>query len=262
MIDIHNHLQNSLLQPHTAEIVSECSKLGVTLQVVNGTNENDWQLVNLLHQQFPEHIIPSYGLHPCFIDSRTSVWLELLEEYLKNGDAWVGEIGIDFRETQIAPQKQEEIFLQQLEIAYTYRRPVSIHCVQAWGRLLELLQQNKKLLTTFILHSYGASKEMIPQFAQLGAFFSYSASVTNTKRKKQREALLKTPIERLFLETDAPYKSPSEDLMIHLTKCAHNSPCTIAPLYSYVAQTREIPLSQLIQQCRSNLSNCIEGVAP
>lgn len=261
MIDIHNHLQSSLLQPYLREILKNCKELGISHQVVNGTSERDWEQVYQLSQKFSGSIIPSYGLHPWYIDSRTPSWIDLLDQYLKRDSSWIGEIGIDFCKSNATQTDQERIFIQQLELAHTYKRPVSIHCIQSWGRLLQLLQDNRKWLTTFVLHSYGGSKEMIPQFSDLGGFFSYSATVTNHKRKKQQEALVNTPLERLFLETDAPNQLPTETTQNFSTKKGLNTPCTIEALYSHTASLRKIPRSQLILQCQTNLTNCIEEAA-
>ena len=87
--------------------------------------------------------------------------------------AAVGEIGLDRWKEGLNYEGQEDVFVTQLRIAAERNLPASIHCLKAWGRILELLQEGPVPERGFLLHSYGGPTEMVQAFAQLGAYFSF-----------------------------------------------------------------------------------------
>ncbi|HEX9048285.1 MAG TPA: TatD family hydrolase, partial [Verrucomicrobiae bacterium] len=97
-----------------------------------------------------------------------------------------------------------EVFLAQLHLAAERNLPVAIHCLQSWGRMLELLQKNPRPRRGLLLHSYGGPPEMIPALAKLGAYFSFPGYYLHDRKSRQRETFRHVPPERLLIETDAP----------------------------------------------------------
>ena len=145
--------------------------------------------------------MPCFGLHPWFVDKARAGWLELLEDLLTRAPSCVGEIGLDHA-VEADPVKQEEAFRAQLQLAKKLKRPVSIHCVRAWGRLLAVLKEEQP--PSFMLHAYGGPPEMVNSLARLGAYFSFSGGMMNPRREKMRKALLTAPPKRLLFETEFP----------------------------------------------------------
>ena len=104
----------------------------------------------------------------------------------------------------MAYEGQEEVFIAQLRVASERNLPVSIHCLQAWGRMLEILKTEPRPAGGFLLHSYGGPKEMVKPFADLGAYFSLPGYYAHERKERQRETFRHVPPERLLIETDAP----------------------------------------------------------
>ena len=165
----------------------------------NGTNPDDWDNVLALAAGH-KGIVPCFGLHPWFVDKARAGWLELLEDHLTRAPSCVGEIGLDHA-VEADPVKQEEAFRAQLQLAKKLKRPVSIHCVRAWGRLLAVLKEEQP--PSFMLHAYGGPPEMVNSLARLGAYFSFSGGMMNPRREKMRRALLTAPPKRLLFETES-----------------------------------------------------------
>ena len=128
----------------------------------------DWPRVVELAGVY-EGVHPSFGLHPWFIKKRSAEWMRLLEEFLvEYPEAGVGEIGIDHAIEDRDDADQESVFLAQLELARRLERPVSIHCRQAWGRLIELLDGFGELPRGMLIHCYGGSAEMAQELVEHG----------------------------------------------------------------------------------------------
>ena len=171
--DAHNHLQAEGLAPHRVEVIESLMRTGVRRVVVNGTTEADWERVTALARQYP-WVFPSYGLHPWHLARRTPEWRERLEKHLEAGSCGVGEIGLDRWLEGLDIEDQKMVFKEQLGMAAERNLPASIHCLKAWGALHEILRSERLPDCGVLLHSYGGSLEMVPEFAALGAYFSFS----------------------------------------------------------------------------------------
>ncbi len=185
-------------------------------------------------------VLPSFGYHPWYLHERTPDWLKNLEAFLDKIPSAVGEIGIDRWKPGLAYEGQEEAFLAQLNLAAERNLPVSIHCLQAWGRMLELLQKKTRPACGLVLHSYGGPAEMIPAFAKLGAYFSFPGYFLQERKLKQRETFKQVPADRLLIETDAPDQHlPTEKILHPLTDSNGkplNHPANLPAVYAGLAK--------------------------
>jgi len=200
LFDAHAHLQNYPGRTELDDAFARASASGVRLTLCNGTRPEDWESV-LLVASGREGVLPFLGLHPWFAEKAGAGWLELLERSLLRLPSGIGEIGLD----KVSDQdfvRQEEVFRAQLGLARKLGRPAAIHCVKAWGRLTEILKEEKP--PAFMLHAYGGPPEMTEELACLGAYFSFGGGLTDPGRKKLRSSLLCAPPERLLFETEAP----------------------------------------------------------
>lgn len=204
LFDAHNHAQDERFGGRQQALVAAAKSAGVAAMVVNGSTEQDWPDVARLADSDP-CVIPAYGLHPWYLHERSATWLGALENHLReNPRATVGEIGLDRWKANLSYEAQESVFLAQWQLARELGRPASIHCLQSWGRLLELLRQNPAPARGFLLHSYGGPREMINDFAACGAYFSFPGYYLHERKEKQRDTFRYVPRDRLLIETDAP----------------------------------------------------------
>ncbi|XP_011650815.2 uncharacterized protein LOC101220251 isoform X1 [Cucumis sativus] len=210
LFDAHCHLQDPRIFDKAPQLISAAVDSGVVRFAVNGISEKDWHLVKQLSELHP-CIVPSFGLHPWYVPGRTPGWLEKLKEFFEAvPSAAVGEIGLDkgSRGREINFTDQIEVFQQQLELAKSLEKPASIHCVRAFGDLLNIMKSMGPFPAGFILHSYLGSAEMVPEFSKLGAYFSFSGFLMSMEAKKAKKMLKMVPSDRILLETDAPDALP------------------------------------------------------
>ncbi len=204
LIDCHLHLQADALWPHWPAVLARARMQGVHGFVCNGTRETDWPRVLELARSEPD-VLPCFGLHPWFVAERSETWLQQLEQHLLAVPSAVGEIGLDRWLEPRDEAVQETVFRAQLELARHLQRPVMIHCVHAWGWLMDVLRSQPPLPPGMLLHAYGGPVELIKPLADMGAYFSFGGSTLDEHTLRQREALPRIPADRLLLETDAPF---------------------------------------------------------
>ncbi len=255
LYDAHNHLQDERLRIDAAMWRALQSEQ-VGKMVVNGACEADWPAVRDLARAHPQ-VIPSFGYHPWYVKERSAQWREVLAQFLQADAAGIGEIGLDRWVKDHDLPLQEEMFVAQLQMAAERNLPVTIHCLQAWGRLFELLRQTPRPKCGFVLHSFGGPKEMIESLAELGAYFSLPGYFAHERKSRQRETFRLVPPERLLIETDAPDQPlPAELVKYSLPPSSEgkpvNHPANLGAVYRFAADLFEEPLEQLAARVEVN----------
>lgn len=254
--DSHCHLQDERLGPRVEEILSACREAGICAMVVNGTSEADWPRVRRLAEQHPDLVRPSYGLHPWHANDRSEDWFERLREYVSDDRCiGIGEVGLDKWVKGHDFEAQKQVFEKQIRLAAERDLPLSIHCLQAWGSLLECMQQGERPQRGFLLHSFGGPREMVASFVELGAYFSFSGYHLREEKAAKREAFRDVPPDRLLMETDAPDMNLPEAL-----ECCHlapegengNHPANLPVIYEEAAKWWGEPLSAFASRVGAN----------
>ena len=262
LYDAHNHLQDDRFAGRQSELLAACENSSVARMVVNGACESDWPQVFALARE-NKIVLPGFGYHPWYLGERTPDWLAKLENFLDAIPSAVGEIGLDRWKPGLSYDGQEEIFLAQLRLAAERNLPVSIHCLQAWGRMLELLQKNPRPECGFVLHSFGGPVEMIPAFAKLSAYFSFPGYFLHKRKLKQRETFRHVPAARLLIETDAPDQSlPTEKILHPLTATDGsplNHPANLPAVYSGLAEFLGEKVESLASRVEENFLRVFGG---
>lgn len=263
LFDAHNHLQDERLRPDLESVMETCRAAGVRKMVVNGSCEGDWPDVADLARRFPE-VLPSFGYHPWYLRERSPGWRHVLEMHLDSVPSAVGEIGLDRWKPDLAYDGQEEAFTQQMTIAAARGLPASIHCLQAWGRLFELLRNGPRPACGFLLHSYGGPQEMILPLARLGAYFSFPGYYLHARKARQREHFKHVPPDRLVIETDAPDQTLPDDRNRHPLRDATdrpvNHPANLRAVYEGLAEFLGESVETLAPRVGENFANLFQNV--
>ena len=197
---------------------------------------------------------------------RTDDWQNTLKRCLDEVPSAIGEIGLDRWIKDHDLPRQEEMFVWQLRLAAERDLPASIHCLQAWGRMLELLQAGPRPRRGFLLHSYGGPPEMIGPLAKLGAYFSFPGYYLHERKARQRETFRHVPPDRLLLETDAPDQPLPEEKNLHPlfdagTGQPINHPANLGAVYQFVAEMLGEPPESLAARVEENFLRLFGGLA-
>ena len=274
LYDAHQHFHFDPLTPHRAAIIADLQAVGLRRAVVNATNEEEWPIVAALAREYA-WVVPSHGIHPWDSGDRQPGWLEKLRAALvADPAAGVGEIGLDrwiidgvrpddprIAGIRVAPlAEQIEVFAAQLALAAELNRAASIHCVQAFGAVLETLQKSPRPARGFLLHGYGGPAEMIKTFVDLGAYFSFNIELEGTRHHARRENFRHIPADRLLVETDAPTKPPTPEcnrypLPPTAGGAAINHPANLVVAYEALAKLRGLTVDALAAQVEENFKH-------
>lgn len=281
LYDAHNHLQDAWLAPYRQQVLAELTRLPLRAAVVNGTCEADWPEVTALARDHA-FVRPSYGLHPWNVGHAGPDWRGALQARLEaDPRAGVGEIGLDrwmldrarpddprLAGVRRAPlDEQIGAFRWQLELAVRSDRPVTIHCVDAWGALAAVLADAPVPARGFLLHAYGGSLELAREFAARGAYFSFNGYFLGERQTARRTVFAQLPLDRLLVETDAPaMPSPPEQRAYSLPGLADgtpiNHPGNIVAAYAGLARVRGIAVEELASQVERNFQRLFRSSPP
>lgn len=243
--DAHCHLQDEALFPNFGDVLQRAVDAGVEQVACSGTSPDDWERTFRCAEK-DERIIPLIGIHPWFVSKDWEEDFKLLKKLLEeHPDAGIGESGLDFQDRFANQAGQEASFAAHLDLARELDRPVAVHCVQAWGKLLELLEEHSA--PRVLLHAFSGSKELIPQLIERNCVFSFGGMITQPRAKKARESVAAVPEERLLIETDAPDFLPDA---AGLT--APNEPANLACVARTVAELRGISFESVAETTTQN----------
>ncbi len=211
LIDNHCHLDFPQFDGEREEVIEKCEE-DLELVVNSGSDITTNKSTLELSEKHRGFIYPTVGLHPTKIEEKNE---EDLEEVLKmireNSDkiVAVGEIGMDFfhEKTDKGREKQENFFRKLLELAEEIGKPVVVHSRDAEKQVLEILEEYD--LRSVIMHCFNGSKELVDKAVNKGYFISVTTQVLYSKRV--REIVETAPIDKILLETDAPYLYPGKE---------------------------------------------------
>lgn len=150
------------------------------------------------------------GIHPEDIDSFDDEVRHFLINACDNKKVVaIGEIGLDYHYENLDKEKQKQVFIEQLKIAHEKNMPVVIHVRDAYEDLLKILQEQKSIITNGgIIHCFSGSYEFACEVIKLGFVVAFGGVLTFKNAKRSVEVASKLPLDKIVVETDAPWLCP------------------------------------------------------
>lgn len=180
---------------------------GIEKCVCVSSHVSDWEKVADFARSYPFDVVPAFGLHPWYGEEYFLDFKQNLISYIEMfPDAAIGECGFD-RIKGVDFDTQKKIFEAQVEVSFEYNRPLIVHAVKAdmW-----LQDYYGMLPQKTIFHSFSGSVEIVKKLFKYGFYVSVNHKFLN--KKDYRKILENTPIEKLLIETDAPFQSEIDEL--------------------------------------------------
>ena len=217
--DAHSHLQDPRLADALPQVLARARAAGLAGLHVDATCEADWPAVAALANAHPGLVLCSFGLHPWFIQDRSSRWLQNLREILATRPAGIGEIGLDARMGDQLDADREAVFRAQLDLSYELARPASLHCRDAWDPMLKILSALPPHPVGLLIHAYSGPADALADLAAKNVHISFGGTLTRPKNTRARENAARVPAGHFLLESDAPDLPPTlpAELPPHLT---------------------------------------------
>lgn len=236
-IDAHTHLDSEELYPKREQLLQHAYDSGVRKMVLVNSEATEPSFSRTLEcaaLQGPIAKFASLGIHPhhalSYNDELEQLLLSLLEQ---ESVVAFGEIGLDYFYDFSPRDTQRSVLRRQLELAREKKLPVVIHCRDAYGELTDILRSIADEWHGMI-HCFTGNREEVLPLLELGFFISFSGIVTFRNANELRDAARVVPIDRILIETDAPYLAP----VPHRGKT--NEPAFVVHTGTFLAELRKV----------------------
>jgi len=242
LIDTHCHLDDEQFGEDRLRVWEAAKKAGVVACVNPGSSLEDSQsALELAHTL--DNVYAAVGVHPLYLPKNgpeLDQTIESLGELAKDEKVVaVGEFGFDVKHGRAEMDAQRRAVVLQLELARANDLPIILHCRNAYAELVEVLKDEGKGLRG-VVHSFAGGPAELEQVLALGLHVAIGGIVTFEKGTEGlREAVKQVPIDRLLLETDAPYLTPVP------RRGQRNTPAEVRAVAEFVAQLRGMNLEEL-----------------
>jgi TatD DNase family protein len=245
-IDSHCHLDGTKFDADRDAVLQRAREAGVDrlLLIGNGDGPETADCALRLARQH-DWMHATVGVHPHEASLATAANLQQLAEWANDPKiiAW-GEIGLDYWYDHSPRDIQQQVFVQQLDLAKAAGLPIIIHCrpsqksdTDAWDDLFRLLREN--WTGRGVMHCFTGTLDHAKHSLDIGFLLSFAGNLTFQKAQNIRDAALLCPLDRTLIETDSPYLAP----VPHRGK--RNEPAYVRDTAIYLAQLRGVTLEEL-----------------
>jgi len=279
LVDTHAHLQFYSFRSDREEVIKRTLKAGISFIMPSTQIDTSMAAVKLAEKLDSSNVYASIGLHPIHVNKDRVDEDEVgpLKKFETRGEEFnhaeyekliksdkviaVGEIGLDYwRKPKTTARKQEFIkrqkdaFIAQLDLSLEYKKPLILHCRVAHNDMIDILE-NHPIIKNFtlagppgVVHSFTGNIEQLHRFLNMGFYIGINGLVF--KLPFIKEAVKETPLERIVLETDAPYLLPPQ-----VKDTNRNEPIFIKHTAQKIAEIKEVSFEEVEMQTTKNVNN-------
>ena len=266
-IDAHTHAHFAAFNDDYKEVIGRALEVGVAVVNVGTQKDTSAKALEVAHE-FSENVWAVVGLHPIHTEKSFHDAKELgaggdESGFTSRGEMFdyeyyrklaldpktvaIGECGLDyFRLGEETKEKQKEAFLKQVELAYDVKKHLMIHCRDAFGDLIKILEENKNKLNAKpgVVHFFTGTVDDARKLLSLGFYFTFGGVITFAR---SYDKVIKTiPMDRLLSETDAPYVTPEP------YRGKRNEPAYVVYVVRKLAELRGVSEEEMAEQIWAN----------
>ncbi len=238
LIDTHSHIADAEFTEDRDAVIERALATGIQKMIVIGTGLESSQRAIALAEKHP-FLFATVGLHP---HDAKALNEDLIETFDRMADhpkvVGIGEVGFDFYYNHSTMKEQRHAFIEQIRLAKKKKLPLIIHTRDAWKETFDLfkeedIQEHAQTIGT-VFHCFTGDKEIAQKGTQLGLYISFSGIMTFKNAKDIQEAAATVDINKIVIETDAPYLAPQG------FRGKRNEPAYIATVAEKLAELRHI----------------------
>ncbi len=214
-VDTHAHLSDEQFSSDVAEVIKAAKEEGVERILVPDVGVEGRDTMIALCDQYSDFLTPMVGVHPTTINDINDWRVEvdavesLLLDAPKKRYCAIGEIGLDYYWSRDSIAAQRDTFLAQCELALRFDLPINIHTRDAWSDMCDLLESFKGRGLRGVMHAFCDGIESYERISKCGEFLFSIGGVVTFKRSQVASIVPHIPLEKLLLETDSPYLTPT-----------------------------------------------------
>ncbi len=245
LVDSHCHLNFEPMGDDLDGVIERATASNVSHMLCVAVNLEDYPQILNIARMHP-NIFASVGVHPCYQDVHEPTVAELIELAQDEQVVAIGETGLDYFRIEGDMSWQQQRFVRHIEAAIASHKPLIIHTRSAADDTMALLKQHHADRCGAVMHCFAEDWDTAKKALDLGFYLSFSGIVTFNSAKTLREVARKTPLDRILVETDAPYLAPVP------MRGKPNQPAFVAHTAQFVADLKEVSLDDLTQQTTRN----------
>ena len=250
IIDSHCHLNFPQFDGKVDEIVKRALKNGVYRMLTISTKLSEINKLEFISKSFSE-VYNSVGVHPHECKNYKDLSLKDLLKHTNNKKCiGIGESGLDFYYENSPKELQTKLFKIHIEAARETNLPLIVHTRNADTQTIQVLS-NEMEKGTFkgLIHCFSTSKQLAKRAIDLGFYISLSGIITFSKSNELREIIKDLPLDKLLVETDAPYLAPEP----FRGKC--NEPSYVVETAKILADIKNVDLNIIADKTTANFNN-------
>ena len=244
MIDTHSHINFEDYKLNFEEFLSEIKHNEVEKVIIPGVEPSSFNEIISLCNKY-EMIYGTIGVHPSEFQTYNQKVEAIIYRLIENSKiVAIGEIGLDYHYGNDSKEEQKNILRKQLKIAEETKLPVVIHDREAHEDVFEILQEYK--LSNVIFHCFSGNSNFAKRCIDKGYYIGIGGVVTFKNAKDLKESTKIIPIDRILLETDAPYLAPVP------YRGKINTPAYLKYIAKEIANIKEISIEEVKEQTTIN----------
>ncbi|MFH1621513.1 MAG: TatD family hydrolase [Candidatus Omnitrophota bacterium] len=210
LIDTHCHLDFPQFDKDRDAVIKRSKDNKIKYIINVGSSINSSYKSRELADKF-DNIYFSVGFHPHYADEfNDSIFDKLILDVNSEKLVAVGEVGLDYCKSRSGKVKQKEVFLKFIKLAKKLNLSLIIHCRESQNDIYSILKNEFSDFKKIVFHCFSGPVEFFEKCLDLGAMFSFTANVTFPKAIALKEIVKKVPLDKIMLETDAPYLAPQK----------------------------------------------------
>jgi len=250
-IDTHCHLDGEEFRDDLDAVVTRAREAGVAAIGVPGINLESLDTVLELCRRYPDFCYPMLGLHPEDVKADWRDVLDAIKPALQSVKA-VGEVGLDYYWSREFEKEQLEAFEEQVRWAVEFQLPLMIHCRKAQNEMVAIIKKYQNDLPGGVFHCFTGNEHEAAELLQFDKFVLGIGGVSTFKKSHLPEVLpAVVPLDRIVLETDAPYMAPVPK------RGERNEPAFVAYVLKRLAEAYGVSEEEVAQKTNENVARVL-----
>ncbi len=241
-IDSHAHLEMKQFSGNLDQVIHRARAAGLIHIVTVGSTLAESRRAVKIAKQYHD-VSAVVGIHPHDAADSDEHTIKELKSLAGNDEVVaIGETGLDFFRDRSPRPLQEDSFRKHIELAVETSLPLVVHVRDAYERSLQIMAEQSLPQMGFVVHCFSGTADDAREFLKLGAFLSFTGTVTFPSRKNREwtEKVLSTvPLERIMVETDSPYLAP------HPFRGKRNEPANVTLVVQEIAKLKELSIDDV-----------------
>lgn len=252
LIDIGVNLTNTRFDKDVKDVISRAYDGGIRHLLVTGTSVIESQQALALCKEYPEYLSCTAGVHPHDADNVLPDYLEILELLAHNDRVKaIGECGLDFNRNFSTPINQKSVFTEQIKLAQKLKLPLFLHQRDAFNEWFTILTPYFNSIPYMVSHCFTGTAKELNLCLEADMYIGITGWICDERRGQGlRDIVHKVPLNRLMIETDAPYLTPRT--IRPKPKSSRNEPSYLTYIVKEIAQLTDYSEQEIIKYTREN----------